>query len=151
MDEIKKNMLLTFKSSAIADDETNDGIEFVTPAELVVKNNKYYITFEDIGDLDEAPAKSTLKIDSDKVTLLRYGLTNSQMIFEQGKKHTGNYQTPYGNVSLGVFSDDLKINITEKGGSLDLSYGIYFEDMISHYNKLSISLNEVTKDWFPKA
>jgi len=143
MNEIKKNMLLTFKSTMIAGEDENSDIEFVTPAELTVKNNKYYITFEDIGDLEEAPAKSTLKIDTDKVTLLRYGITNSQMIFEQGKKHTGNYQTPYGNVSLGVFSDDLQINISEKGGNLNVSYGIYFEDMISHYNKLSIKLNEL--------
>jgi len=141
MKNTKKNMLLTFKSSMLIDGESDNKIEFVTPAELTMKNNKYYITFEDLGDEDEAPAKSTLKIDEDKVTLLRYGLTSSQMIFEQGKKHTGNYQTPYGNVSLGVFSDMLNIEINEQGGNLDVSYGIYFEDMISHYNKLSINLH----------
>ena len=142
MKNMKKNMLLTFKSSMLINDDDDNKIEFVTPAELTVKNNKYYITFEDLGDEEEAPAKSTLKIDTDKVTLLRYGVTSSQMIFEQGKKHTGNYQTPYGNVSLGVFSDMLTIDINENGGNLDVSYGIYFEDMISHYNKLSIKLNE---------
>jgi len=142
-EKIKKNMLLTFKSDILTDEDENNAIEFVTPAELTVKNNKYYITFEDLGDDTEAPAKSTLKIDADKVTLLRYGITSSQMIFEQGKKHTSNYQTPYGNISLGVFSDMLSIDINENGGNLNVSYGIYFEDMISHYTKLSIKLNEV--------
>ena len=145
MNKIKKSMLLTFKSIMITDDDGDSEIEFVTPAELIVRNNKYYITFEDIVDVEESPAKSTLKIDANKVTLLRYGVTSSQMIFEQGKKHTGNYQTPYGNVSLGVFSDTLSIDINENGGNLDVSYGIYFEDMISHYNKLSIKLNEVNQ------
>ena len=140
---IKKNMLLTFKSNMKNLEEEKDQIEFITHAELVKQNDKYYVTFCDTESLEnESPSKTTLKIENEKVTLLRYGSSNTQFIFEQGKKHTGQYETPYGAFSVGVFADNLRVDITENGGSLDVSYGIYLNDLISQYNELTIHLKE---------
>ena len=83
-----------------------------------------------------------LKIEDEKVTLLRYGQNNTQFIFEQGKKHTGQYETPYGAFSVGVFADRLSVDISDCGGNLDVSYGVYLNDLISQYNELSICLKE---------
>ena len=141
--DLKKDMLLTFKSSFIHSTDENDKIEFVTPAEFLRKNDKYYITFDDIKESSNDKTKSTLKVENDKITLLRYGANSTQFIFEQGKKHTGQYETEYGAFSVGIFSDSVSININDDGGNLDVSYGIYFEDEISHYNKLSINLHEM--------
>jgi uncharacterized beta-barrel protein YwiB (DUF1934 family) len=143
MEDLRKDMLLTFKSSVVAPFEESDNIEFITPAQFVKKNGKYYITFEDLKEYGNEATKSTLKVEDEKVTLLRYGGNNTQFIFEQGKKHTGHYETPFGGFSVGVFSDSLDVNLHDNGGNMDVSYGIYFEDMISHYNKLSINLREL--------
>ena len=35
-------------------------------------------------------------IDGGRVTLLREGNTNSQMVFEEGRRHLSMYETPYG-------------------------------------------------------
>ena len=143
MNPLKKNMLLTFKSNMKTIDEEKDQIEFITQAELVKQNNKYYVTFCDTEALgNEAASKTTPTIQDDKVTLLRYGASNTPFIFEQGKKHTGQYETPYGAFSVGVFADNLSVDISENGGSLDVSYGIYLNDLISQYNELSIHLKE---------
>jgi uncharacterized beta-barrel protein YwiB (DUF1934 family) len=142
-DDIKKNMLLTFSSTIEDMQEEKDKIEFVTLAELTMKNNKYYITFDELQNLqDTEKTKTTLKIEDDKVTLLRYGFNSTQFIFEQGKKHNGHYETPYGAFTVGVFSDNLSVNINENGGDLSVSYGIYFNDLISHHSKISINLKE---------
>lgn len=140
---IKKNMLLTFRSNMTSPEEEKDHIEFMTSAEFVKQNNKYYVTFCDTEALgEESMSKTTLKIEKERVTLLRYGASNTQFIFEQGKKHTGQYETPYGAFSVGVFADHLNVDITENGGSLDVSYGIYLNDLISQYNELYIDLKE---------
>ncbi len=140
---IKKNMLLTFRSNMTGPEDEKDKIEFITRAEFVKQNNKYYVTFCDTEALgNESQSKTTLKIEKEKVTMLRYGASNTQFIFEQGRKHTGQYETPYGAFSVGVFADNLNVNINENGGNLDVSYGIYLNDLISQYNELSIDLKE---------
>lgn len=140
---IKKNMLLTFRSNMTSPEEEKDHIEFMTRAEFIKQNNKYYVTFCDTEAIgEESMSKTTLKIEKEKVTLLRYGASNTQFIFEQGKKHTGQYETPYGAFSVGVFADQLNVDITENGGSLDVSYGVYLNDLISQYNELYIDLKE---------
>lgn len=140
---IKKNMLLTFTSDMKNLEEEKDRIEFITNAEFFKQNNKYYVTFSDSEVAGNEPAsKTTLKIEKERVTMLRYGSSNTQFIFEQGKKHTGQYETPYGAFSVGVFSDNLSVDIGDHGGSLNVSYGIYLNDLISQYNKLSIQLKE---------
>ena len=68
MNPIKKNMLLTFKSNMKNLEEEKDQIEFVTRAELVKQNDKYYVTFCDTEALgNETPSKTTLKIENEKV------------------------------------------------------------------------------------
>ena len=44
---VKKNMLLTFRSNMTGPEEEKDKIEFITRAEFVKQNNKYYVTFCD--------------------------------------------------------------------------------------------------------
>lgn len=142
-EDIKKNMLLTFSSITEDLQDEKDNIEFVTPAELTMKNNKYYITFDELQNFqDSIKTKTTLKIENEKVTLLRYGSNSTQFIFEQGKKHNGHYETPYGAFTVGIFSDNLSVNINENGGNLSVSYGIYFNDLISHHSKILINLKE---------
>jgi uncharacterized beta-barrel protein YwiB (DUF1934 family) len=142
-DDMTKNMLLTFSSVTEDLEEEKDKIEFVTPAELTIKNNKYYITFDELQNfLSPEKTKTTLKIEDAKVTLLRYGFNSTQFIFEQGKKHNGHYETPYGAFTVGIFSDNLSVNINENGGDLSVSYGIYLNDLISHHSKISINLKE---------
>ena len=140
---MKKYMLLTFRSNITGPEEEKDQIEFITRADFVKQNNKYYVTFCDTEALgNESQSKTTLKIEKEKVTMMRYGSSNTQFIFEQGRKHTGQYETPYGAFSVGVFADNLTVNIDDNGGSLDVSYGIYLNDLISQYNELSINLQE---------
>lgn len=145
-EDLKKNMLLTFSSTTEDTQNEKDKIEFVTPAELTMKNNKYYITFDELQTFqDSEKTRTTLKIEADKITLLRYGMNSTQFIFEQGKKHNGHYETPYGAFTVGVFSDNLTCNINENGGDLSVSYGIYFNDLISHHSKIAINLKETKK------
>ena len=45
---------------------------------------------------------TTFRIAPDRITLLREGTINSEMIFEEGQKHFSLYETPFGGLMLGV-------------------------------------------------
>lgn len=139
---MNKNMVLTFKSE-IANTETGrDKIEFVTVADFVKKNNKYYVTFSDLDEFETKSTKTTLKIENDKVTMLRFGENNSQLIFKEGNKYDSHYETAYGAFSLSVMPDNVNIDIDDNGGNLCLSYDVYFNGLKTQRNDLEINLKE---------
>ena len=74
---MEHNSVLTFKSvSNYKDSLENDKIEFITNANLTEKNNKYYATFYYPDEFNNV--KATLKIENNKVTLLKYGPSCTQ-------------------------------------------------------------------------
>lgn len=141
---MKNNTLLTFKSTAkYTDTGENDTIEFLTNANLTQKNGKYYVSFNYPEAYGDHSAKATLKIEDSKVTLLKFGESCTQFIFEQGKHHKGHYETQFGSLSVGIFSDTVSVNMDGSGGDINLDYRIYFNDLATNYTNLSINLKKI--------
>ena len=139
---MEHNSVLTFRStSTYTDSGENDKIEFITNASLTEKSNKFYASFNYPDEYNNV--KATLKIEDGKVTLLKYGPSCTQYIFEKGKQHKGHYETDFGSLSVGIFSDDVNINLDENGGDINLKYRIYFNDLVTHSTDLSINLKRI--------
>ena len=64
-------------------------------------------------------------------------------IFEKDKEHKGHYETDYGSLSVGIFSDDVCVKLDENGGDINLKYRIYFNDLVTHSTDLSINLKRI--------
>ena len=139
---MEKNMVLTFKSEIDNEETGRDKVEFVTVADFVKKNNKYYVTFTDLDEFETNNIKTTLKIEKDTVTMLRFGEKSSQLVFKEGSKYDSHYETPYGAFSLSVMSNDVTIDIDDNGGNLSLSYDMYFNGLKTQRNDLEINLKE---------
>lgn len=139
---MNKSMVLTFKSEIVNTETGNDKIEFVTVADFAKRNNKYYVTFTDLEEFETKGAKTTLKIESDKVTMIRFGESGSQLIFKEGIKYDTHYETPYGAFSLSVMPNNVNIDIDDNGGNLLLSYDMYFNGLKTQRNDLEINLKE---------
>lgn len=135
-------MVLTFKSEIDNEETGRDKIEFVTVADFIKKNNKYYVTFTDLDEFETNNIKTTLKIEKDTVTMLRFGEKSSQLVFKEGNKYDSHYETPYGAFSLSVMPNDVTIDINDNGGNLSLSYDMYFNGLKTQRNDLEISLKE---------
>ena len=72
--------------------------------------------------LDCQPAKNGYK-----VVLDRTGKLTSQMVFVEGKKHDSLYQMEFGALMLTVCATRVSYDLTEAGGTVDLSYQIEIE------------------------
>lgn len=142
---MENNSVLTFKSTAkYTETNEKETIEFLTNANLTKKNDKYYIMFNYPDEYVTAnQAKATLKIESDKVTLLKYGERCTQFIFEQGHQHKGHYETDFGSLSVGIFTDNISVDMNDSGGDINLDYRIYFNDLVTHSTNLSINLKKI--------
>lgn len=60
--------------------------------------------------------------DGHCVSIVRTGAANSNLMIETGKKHYCIYGTPFGDITVGVFTHKIEDHLTADGGQLYLRY-----------------------------
>ena len=87
---MKKDVMVSFKSFNKYEEDNSDKMEFLTRGSFYEKDGKYYLKYEEKNENDSVT--TTLKIEDNKITIIRFGASNTQMIVEQGKKHLNYFQ-----------------------------------------------------------
>lgn len=65
------------------------------------------------------------------------------MVFEQGKKHTFLYDTPFGAATMAVDTKRVFTKLDERGGDMEVDYIINLEHAAVGRNKLRIKVREI--------
>lgn len=118
------SVIIKMKSRQITPDDEEE-TELVTTGTCDRENGVLTLSYEDTDATGFAGSTTTICVAKDSlVTILRSGKANSNLTLELGKKHFCLYQTPYGNMTLGVQAKRLSC-ITEEGrGSVEMEYVI---------------------------
>lgn len=87
-------------------------------------------------------AQTSFTVEEEKrVILRRTGPLDSVMAFEKGLHHESLYHTEgVGTLLLGTKTRDLRVLLNEKGGILDLEYGIEIENTFCGINEYHIEV-----------
>lgn len=108
-----QEVLLTLKGLQFDQREENsDKIEMVVVGDYYKRNGKHYVIYEEITEGFNQATKNRLKFSEDMVELSRSGLVNVHMVFQENKKNLTNYNTPFGQILIGI--DTKKVQIEEK-------------------------------------
>ena len=110
---------------AISDlpDEENEPIEVVTPASYYCRNGKHYVIYDELMEGTPGVTKNQIKISGDNsLEIIKRGLSNSHMVFEKNRKNLTYYQTPYGQMLVGVSTKNMEVKVTEKNIDVSLDY-----------------------------
>lgn len=97
-----KDVLLSIRGLYTEDNENEDAIETLAPAEFYVKEDVYYTFFEEILDDTTGVTKSRIKYSEKCFELTRKGELSVHLLFEEGKKTLNTYQMPYGTLVVGL-------------------------------------------------
>ena len=138
-----KDVIIDIKGIQGIDDDT-DTIEFSTDGRFGIKDDSYFISYDEgqmlEGDLE---VKTSIYIKPDSVVLQRNGAIKSRMVIEKGVRNTCFYSTPHGYLVLGIYGEKLDYSLTENGGSLDMSYNIDSDLKLVSKNSVNISIREI--------
>ena len=99
-------------------------IEMIVTGEYFYKNNKHYILYEEVVEGESQTTKNRIKISSGQMELIKNGVVNVHMVFEEGVKNITHYHTPYGSLAMGI--DAKKVEIQELEDEIDIAveYGL---------------------------
>ena len=87
------------------EDGDNEPIEVVHTGTYYYKNGKHYVFYEEAVEGIKGTTKAQIRWQTDGVLeVIKKGIANSHMIFEKNQRHTCDYQTPFGNLDLGILT-----------------------------------------------
>ncbi|WP_066713367.1 DUF1934 domain-containing protein [Clostridium sp. Marseille-P299] len=104
-----------------------EAVEIISRGEYYYRNNKHYVRYEELTEEDGFPCKltnCTLKISNDKIDLMKKGASNVHMVFERGKSNLTYYNTPFGDLMLGIHTKTIDIKEEDSLIEVVLTYGL---------------------------
>ena len=121
-----------------------DNIELKTTAAYVVKNGSRYITYKEYDAQNpKNQSRTTVKIDPDNiVTVIKGGTESHNLVLEKGVRHKCEYITNFGNITLGIYTDNVKTDFDNKGGKLEVKYSIDIQSELASPNELILKIEE---------
>ena len=118
-----KDVIIDIKGTQEVDGE-QDTVEITTVGKMNRIGLKTYLRYDDSTATGMDGVSCLIKVDpeDDSVIMQRSGALNSRMYIKKGERHICHYETGQGVLTLGIFGESVQYGLSEKGGSLSMSY-----------------------------
>ncbi len=138
------NVKIINMQQATSNAEDSEKTELITTADFKYENSRFYLTYDEsiLSECDET-VETTLELGADYVILTRRGIVTSEMIFIKDRHTLTQYNTPYGEIHINIFTSQLYVDIDESGGNVSIDYVIDYENKYIIKNELKIHISEV--------
>lgn len=123
--------------------DSEEPIEVITAGQYFLKNDKHYVLYDEILEDTNEICKNRIKIGKEQVEILKTGASNVHMVFEKGKKNLTYYNTPFGNLLIGI--DTTKVEFNEGSEQLELKINYVLEVNYAHVSDCSITIKVTSK------
>lgn len=141
---METNAWITLSGRQTVDGE-EDNFELTTAGKYVKQGGKYYVSYEGSEITGYDKTTTTLKIKENNVSMIRFGEGGgaSQMIFEPNKQYTGIYRTPHGSLNVDIYTNQMRVEVDDNGGEVELDYFIQLNSTQSVRNNLRVYIRKV--------
>lgn len=124
-----KNVLVTISGlhydAFPGQEDENEPIEVITPATYYNKNGKHYIIYDEVVEGMPGTIKNKIKITGDGLLeIMKSGISNTHMVFEKDKINMTEYETPYGELMVGVYTNSMTVDVKEHEINVEVGYAL---------------------------
>ena len=133
-----KDVLLKI-SGLHADVDSDEPVELITAADYFMKNDKHYIVYTEPAAEGMEEVKNTIKISKNRIDVIKHGGQDTHMVFEPYKKNVSCYNTPVGNLVIGVHTLNIELNEQEHSIAAKIDYALEINDQ--HVSDCAISMD----------
>ena len=124
---MRKEVVLSIQGRQMYTDQQPDVIELVTEGVMEKDGDVWQLSYAESDLTGLEGVFTAFLVEADKITLTRTGKLNSQMVFQEGISHDSLYQVEFGTLMITVCATHVKADLSENGGTIDLSYSIEIE------------------------
>ena len=136
-------VLINLLATARYDQTPDFPIQFMTRGSLFIKPDggaviRYTESLHDEDSGETMTALVSLEMAKSSVTMTRHGDVTNTMVFIPQQRFEGVYQTPYGDMNMGVFARNVDCRIGPDRGSVHLKYQVDFQGAYASTNELHL-------------
>ena len=139
---MEKDVVISIKGMQKYEGNDPDTVELVTAGRLLKDKAGYTLSYQESEITGLEGTLTTIQVEGEQVTLMRMGEFNSQMVFQEGRRHLSMYNTPYGAMSVGVNTRHLLADLSDKGGDIEIDYAIEIDHAIAGRSVFQIKVRE---------
>lgn len=100
-------------------------IEVISAGTYYFKDGKHFIFFEEMAEGIPGVTKTQIRLNGkDSLEVRKKGIANVNMVFEKNKNNRCFYQTPFGQINLGIFTKEIKIEESEDNINIRADYNM---------------------------
>lgn len=134
-----KNVILSIRGQQVYDKEEPEVTELVTEGTLIPgEDGRFTLRYQESELTGLEGTNTTIAVETGRVTILREGQVNSQMVFEEGRRHLSMYNTPYGALAIGVNTRRMKV----VPGTIEIDYALEVDHAVASENLFQINITE---------
>ena len=107
------------------------------------KNGRHYIIYDEVMEGFSKAVKTKVKFSENMLEIIRSGPIGVRMLFEENKKNVTSYNTPYGNIMLGISTK--KINVVMRADLIEVEVEYTLDADGGHLSDCSMNMKIQSK------
>lgn len=104
------------------------------------KAGSTFLSFSEIHEDDEQKVNTVVKIDEEKVLIIRSGSVSMRQVFAKGKTTIGNFEYQFGTMQMETTTEHINYHFRNqtKKGKLDLAYHVKLQGQPSGRHRMTL-------------
>ena len=138
---MKKEAVIKIVSMQRTENGDNSS-EMSVAGSVSYENDK--VTIEYIENNEETgPEETTISVlEGNVISIVRKGQFSSEMMVEKNARHHTFYRTPYGELTMGIYGNQVEWSKDDNGGVLKMKYSLDFNNGFVSENTMKIYIEE---------
>ena len=120
---MNKEVLISIKGLQYDVDE-EDPVEVISVGDYYRRNGKHYLRYDEISEDHEGVSSCTMKFRDKQLDIIKLGPANVHMVFEEGVKTNTMYHTPFGEIQVGILTNQMEIKESEDEITVKIHYSL---------------------------
>ncbi len=138
---MKKQAVIKIVSKQRTENGDNQG-EMTVLGAVTYENGKNIIEYIENNE-ETGPEETTITVfENDTVSIVRKGQFSSEMMVEKNTRHHTFYVTPYGELTMGIYGNQVDWSRDETGAILKMRYSLDFNNGFVSENTMIIYIEE---------
>lgn len=118
-----KEVIISISGLQFEMDE-DEAIEVISRGEYYFRNGKHFLIYEEVSEIDNTISRCVMKLSEKGAELTKKGSNNVHMVFEEDETNITYYNTPFGEIILGITTHGIHLKSNQNELSLKLNYSL---------------------------
>ena len=119
-----KDVLIAIKGMQFEGEMDPEEIEVIQRGQYYERNGSHYLLYDEPVEGSSEVIKNRIKFKENEVQVAKKGAVNTTLTFTQNEKNMTNYATPFGNLVIGIDTQKIALEMSEKKMDIKVDYAL---------------------------